>query len=152
MINESTEAMKGPRTESRVFRIDGERAMIEFGQSLALDLDSHELVFVKGDLGAGKTTLVRGILMGLGHQGSVPSPTFTLVEPYDINDLVVYHLDLYRLESPHELDMLGARDFIGMNLCLIEWPERGAGWLPKADRVIEIRGSAAVYRDVTVIS
>lgn len=134
--------------ESR--EITGETEMIEFGRELAQRLVGAELVFVRGDLGAGKTTLVRGILAGLGHSSCVPSPTYTLLEPYSIDGREVVHLDLYRLNDPAELEMLGARDFLGECLCLVEWPERAAGYLPAADVDVRIAGSGTASRTVTV--
>jgi tRNA threonylcarbamoyladenosine biosynthesis protein TsaE len=96
------------------------------------------VIFLHGDLGAGKTTLVRGLLRALGHAGPVPSPTYTLLEPYALRDRHCLHLDLYRLGDPEELDYLGLRELMdGDVLVLIEWPERGAGALPPAD--LELR-------------
>lgn len=89
------------------------------------------LVLLHGDLGAGKTTLVRGLLRGLGYEGAVRSPTYTLIEPYAFDHWTLYHLDLYRLGDPEELDYLGLRDLMAeRGLLLIEWPERAANWLP----------------------
>jgi tRNA threonylcarbamoyladenosine biosynthesis protein TsaE len=92
------------------------------------------VVHLEGPLGAGKTTLVRGLLRGLGHSGRVRSPTFTLLEPYEPAGCSVLHLDLYRLSDPGELDFLGLLDLIGAgSLLLVEWPERGSDRLPPAD-------------------
>ena len=96
-------------------------------------------VFVSGDLGAGKTTLIRGMLGGLGHRGAVTSPTYTLVETYSLSGLTVFHLDLYRIDDPDELEFIGFRDMLGEHsLCLIEWPERAVDRLPAADMTIAI--------------
>lgn len=107
-------------------------------------------VHLSGDLGAGKTTLVRGFLRGRGHAGPVRSPTYTLIEPYELPSGAVYHLDLYRLGDPEELEYLGLRDLLGDDLTLlIEWPERGSGWLPAPDLDIHI-GHLDEGRDIRI--
>ena len=110
-----------------------------FGARLAAALPNQFVIYLHGDLGTGKTTLARGILRGLGHRGAARSPTYTLIEPYEIGSRRVYHLDLYRLADPEELEYLGLRDFLGdAALWLVEWPERGAGLLPAADLIVGI--------------
>lgn len=104
------------------------------GERLAAVLREGGLVFLSGDLGAGKTTLTRSLLRALGHTGPVRSPTYTLVEPYEIDGRAIYHLDLYRIADPGELEFLGLRDWLLPDrLLLVEWPERGAGFLPAPD-------------------
>ena len=109
-------------------------AMEALGASLAPHVQGLRLVGLRGELGAGKTTLVRGLLHALGHIGPVKSPTFALVEHYALAIGTVHHIDLYRVKDPEELEFLGMRDYLnGRSTCLVEWPERGAGTLPETD-------------------
>jgi tRNA threonylcarbamoyladenosine biosynthesis protein TsaE len=97
------------------------------------------VIYLAGDLGAGKTTLTRGFLRALGVQGAVRSPTFTLVETYEVGDVTAVHLDLYRLSDPSELDNLGLREWARAgHIWLVEWPERGTDRLPEADLVVRL--------------
>lgn len=116
-----------------------EIATLALAGALAPALVGVELVALQGDLGAGKTTFVRGLLRALGVSGPVRSPTFTLLEPYEVGGLSLRHLDLYRIAHAGELEMLGLRDEIGRAVLLVEWPSRGEGWLPPADLVIHLQ-------------
>ncbi|UXZ55171.1 tRNA (adenosine(37)-N6)-threonylcarbamoyltransferase complex ATPase subunit type 1 TsaE [Halomonas sp. 7T] len=115
-------------------QLKDERSHVAFGEALGLALRGSGRVYLEGDLGAGKTTLTRGVLRAYGYQGAVKSPTYTLIEPYELVEQRIYHLDLYRLSDPEELEFIGGRDVLADDaLCLIEWPSRGEGWLPAPD-------------------
>ena len=117
-----------------------ETATVAFGAALAAVTKGYGLIALHGDLGSGKTTLSRGLLRALGHSGAVKSPTFTLVEPYEIAGRQVLHYDLYRLNDPEELHFLGVRDFLDQHtLTLVEWPERAGSWLPAPDLRVELQ-------------
>ena len=117
-----------------------EAATLAFGARLARELAPGLTFYLEGDLGAGKTTLVRGLLRALGHGGRVKSPTYTLVETYSLPAFELYHFDLYRLHDPREWLDAGFRDVSGgQAVSLIEWPEKAAGWLPRPDVVVRLR-------------
>jgi tRNA threonylcarbamoyladenosine biosynthesis protein TsaE len=129
-------------------------AMRATGAAFARALASVSAPFVielDGELGAGKTTLVGALLNGLGFAGHARSPTYTLIEPYELGGRAVYHLDLYRLTDPREVDALGLRDLQEpRSIFLIEWPERGRGSLPPPDLTISIRYADAGGRSLRI--
>lgn len=124
-----------------------EEATLAFGRRLAIAAADGGIVYLHGDLGAGKTTLVRGLMRGHGFQGAVKSPTYTLVEPYELDQCHIYHFDLYRLADPGEVEYLGTEDYFkNNNLCLIEWPNRGGDAIPAADLSIELSSEGSGRR------
>ena len=125
---------------SRVDYVEGEDAMLAYGAALARSLSPPALVTLEGELGAGKTTLARGILRGLGFEGSVKSPTYPIVELYEFASLRVYHFDFYRIGDARELDFIGLDELLQERaIALIEWPGRAQGRLPRADVEVRIR-------------
>lgn len=109
------------------------------GASIAQDCPAFACIHLRGELGAGKTTLVRGFLQAMGHTGPVRSPTYTLIEPYETPAGKFFHLDLYRLSDPEELEFIGLRDWVDAGVLLIEWPEQAAGVVPAADIDVMLR-------------
>jgi tRNA threonylcarbamoyladenosine biosynthesis protein TsaE len=117
-------------------RLAGPEATEAFGRRLAAQLRRGDVVALFGDLGAGKTTLARGILAGLGHEGDVASPTFPIVIPYEMLALPAWHVDLYRIDDPAELDELALDDALEAGALIVEWPERmGRGLWPHSLRL-----------------
>jgi tRNA threonylcarbamoyladenosine biosynthesis protein TsaE len=122
-----------------VFELPDEAATQRFGEMLAPLLQPGMVVFLEGDLGAGKTTLSRAMIRALGHTGAVKSPTYSLVEVYVISSLYLYHFDFYRFESPEEFLDAGFDEYFNDTaICLVEWPERAAGCLPAPDLRLRI--------------
>lgn len=112
--------------------VNNEEQMFEFAKDYAKSLVPGSIVFLYGDLGAGKTTFVKGVVRSFGYKGNVKSPTYTLVEDYQFNDFNIHHFDLYRLADPEELEWIGVRDYFNeKSICFIEWPEKAKGYLPE---------------------
>ncbi len=123
----------------KTFPLPDESATLALGAAIAPHVRPGLVVTLSGELGAGKTTLVRGLLRALGHAGRVKSPTYALVEVYEVLRLDFYHFDFYRFQDPREWIEAGFRDvFNGRNVCLIEWPERASGFLPPPDLEITL--------------
>ncbi|MFK7864860.1 MAG: tRNA (adenosine(37)-N6)-threonylcarbamoyltransferase complex ATPase subunit type 1 TsaE [Pseudohongiellaceae bacterium] len=132
-------------SETQQLFLADEEQTLSFGSRLAgaiLASEEGAIIYLRGDLGAGKTTLARGLVQGFGHDGSVKSPTYTLVEPYELGKVNVYHFDLYRLSDPEEVDFLGVEEyFADANVCLFEWPQKGAGKIPQPDLSLQLSDS-----------
>lgn len=133
--------------ENHPFYLANEAELLEFGTQLAVGFQqffanaekTSLVIYLNGELGAGKTTLTRSIVKAFGHQGNVKSPTYTLVEEYALNPYTLYHFDLYRLADPEELEFMGIRDYFRENtISLLEWASRGKGMIPDADLVIQL--------------
>ncbi len=121
------------------FFLKNETEQLTLAALIATNTPPGTVIFLDGDLGTGKTTLVRGFLQSLNYTGNVKSPTYTLVEPYLIDNQQIYHFDLYRLASPDELEYAGGRDYFdGHSICLIEWPDKALGYLPNADLLCQL--------------
>ena len=149
--------MAGTSVENRpgnvILSASGELAMLEVGKKMAACLVNGQIIYLNGCLGAGKTTLTGGIIRALGCSGAVKSPTYTLVEPYDLASAQVYHFDLYRLGDPEELEYIGIRDYVsGDAICIFEWPEKGLGYIPLPDLVVTIEVENADSRRLTLVA
>jgi tRNA threonylcarbamoyladenosine biosynthesis protein TsaE len=135
--------------------LEDEAQTVNAGIQIGACLSAGMTVFLEGQLGAGKTTLTRGILQAFGYSGAVKSPTYTLVEPYEQLVTTIYHFDLYRLGDPEELEYMGIREYFDSgSICLVEWPERGLEYLPEPDVILELvpkkNGLGEVGRQLTI--
>ena len=131
--------MEGTMTEVYQCELADEEQTLALAKKFSSVLQAPLVVYLKGELGAGKTAFCRGVIQSLGHEGAVKSPTYTLVEPYQLQGWRIHHFDLYRLADPEELEYMGIRDYFAEDtLNFIEWPEKGYGWLPGADIEIQI--------------
>ena len=119
--------------------LSNEKNTLDLGKNISALLADGLLIFLKGDLGAGKTTLARGLIKGLGYVGSVKSPTYSLIEQYEFDVFTLNHFDLYRFTNPSEWLSSGFQEYINSyDVTLIEWPEKSAEFLPKPDLEIEL--------------
>ena len=124
--------------------LPAESDTLAMGAALAPCLEPGLVIYLSGELGTGKTTFARGLLRGLGYDGRVKSPSFTLVEPYELSRLYLYHFDFYRFTDPRELGEAGFREhFNPTSVCLVEWPEKAAGFVPPADIRITLKAQGS---------
>ena len=129
-----------PEAQRVCLQLADEVKTTELGAALASVLQVGQVVWLEGELGAGKTTLVRALVRALGHQGAVKSPTYTLVELYAVSSLYLYHFDFYRFNEPEEFDDAGLGEYFRSDsLCLVEWPAKAAGFVPPADLAVIFR-------------
>lgn len=137
----------------RRLSLASESALSAFGKRLATLLEPGDVVLLSGPLGSGKTSLCRAVLRGLGHCGEVPSPTFTLVQPYDDDGLrlPVWHADLYRLDRPEDVRALAFEEILEDGVLLVEWPEMGDGELPGPALCLSISGTGGDVRELTCL-
>jgi tRNA threonylcarbamoyladenosine biosynthesis protein TsaE len=132
--------LREPVTQALKRHLPDADATAELGAQLAQALPwpaSGWRVLLVGELGSGKSTLARAVIRALGHEGPVPSPTYTLVEPYEVGQNIIYHIDLYRIVSTDELQFLGFHE-LGDGLMLVEWPDRAEGLEQRSDIRIEL--------------
>ena len=133
------------------YTLADETATLALGAAIARIVRPGAHIYLSGDLGAGKTTLSRGLLHALGHPGRVKSPTYTLVELYVISKLNLYHFDFYRFNDPEEWNEAGFRDlFNETNICLVEWPEKAGNLLPPPDLMVQLRPAEQSGRIATI--
>ncbi len=141
--------------KERQLYLEGDAQTVNAGIQIGACLSAGMTVFLEGQLGAGKTTLTRGILQAFGYSGAVKSPTYTLVEPYEQLVTTIYHFDLYRLGDAEELEYMGIREYFDSgSICLVEWSERGLEYLPGPDVILALipkkDGLGAVGRQLTI--
>ncbi len=131
--------------------LPSEADTLALGQRLASVLAKGGVLYLQGDLGAGKTTLSRGLIQSLGHTGAVKSPTYTLVEPYELPCGKLYHFDLYRVVDAEELELMGIRDYFDPSaIVIVEWPDKGGDLIPEPDLILELE-KAGSGRSATLI-